>query len=393
MGGILDRLAAAEYYPDLEDIKTKTVFKGFKKSHVACGTNDANESGPPFWYHDTQEILDYYKMMGLYGFVYMMLFWANVAHMRWQYVDMNMLFNSGFEDRKNPSEPNYKWNASDPIVERRYKDPVEIVPFEALLCRVHLISLTAGITVWLLVALSVAIHQFLISSGIYPVETIKMVDRTSDCPWVPRHNNHPGLHEVSIHETKPRPFCFTAPITNIRDGNCLYCHHELIEDAVFGDTVPEKMKTMREKFKKKMFRSYPPSIGDGLDWLVAQRAMYDTGFRILDKFLYPGRYYIDEDVPPRDDDIMRGKELRRLVWWLLWPQTFVCTAVQNVRFFAGLKTPTSIYSLIGDYLGLVMSLAIFWVQYSKWGAKKLESWDRNRDETQNVFSKKASHES
>lgn len=392
MGGILDRLAAAEIYPELDEIPTKQVFKGFKKSHVAVGTNDADEQGHPFWYYDTEETLDFLKMMGLYGFLYMLFLWCYLAHTRWTYTDENRMYNSGFQQNKNPLSPGYVWNSSEPLIERLWIPLNPINSFEQLLSRVHLICLTCGWTVWILVGLSVTLHQFFISSGIYATDSVKMVDRTSDCPWLPRHNLRPGLVEVPIHETKPRPFSFSAPITNIRDGNCLYCHHELIQDAVFGDTVPEKLKEMREKFRIKMYSKLPSSVGKAVSALVSQRKMYNLGYRIDEKFLYPGRYFIDEDVPPREDDVMRGKELRRIVWWLLWPQTFICAAAQNVRYFAGLFPPMGIYVLMADYLGLVMSMAIFWTQYSKWGAKKLENWDRNKDDTENVFSKKASHE-
>ena len=393
MGGILDRLAAAETYPELVDLPKHQAFKGFKKVHVGVGTSDLSEEVASFWYLDTEEILHFSQMMGVFAFLYTLMLWVDLGYMMNQTTGRPPLQGGLIEGTPaydfavegaalhNPQVSNLG------TVLRRYGNPGNQEDFVPILCRVHHVGAVAGWTLWFLVALSVALYQFWVAHFSEP----NLVRRNGDSPWIPRHNHGPGIKKVPIYETKPRAFCFFAPIRTIQDGNCLYAHSELIDDVVFGDTVPEKLKKCREVWKDRLKRWYPPSISDGFDWALARRAIVEDAFGSISKPRpVPGRYFIDEESST-SDDITKGKELRRLLWMLMWVPTILCGLTGMGSIFLS-ADPKSFLILVPLVIVFGMSIFILWFQFGKWGAKKLEMWDREKEESLNPFSKHGSRE-
>lgn len=399
MGGIIDRLAAAETYPDLIDIPTRTAFKGFKKVHVAVGTSDlsSDSHASSFWYLDTEEILSFFNMMGIFGFIFTLLLWFDLGFMRWQ--TTNAAVNAGYwqgtaawyavSGRSPPAQlQNLK-------IERFVIPPNgEAAPIEVKIVQIHFIGVVAGWTAWILIASLVGIHQVLVTTPRFVSAPPELVRRTSDAPWIPRHNSGPGIRKEPVFETKPRPWCFCAPIYSIHDGNCLYAHCELVDDVVFGDTVPDRLKKQREVFKERLKRWYPPSLSRAIDWALSRRTILEDPYTgaITKPRPLPGRYYIDQDVPCDPEEIMKGKELRRLVWMLLVAPAAVCSLVELYTLFT-FRQPTSLLMLLCFVVAFVSSAVIFWIQFGKWGAKKLEAWDRGRAKSENVFSKHGAHHS
>lgn len=388
MGGILDRLAASEAYPELIDLPKHQAFKGFKKVHVGVGTSDLSEEVASFWYLDTEEVLHFLQMMGFFAFLYTLMLWNDLGYMLFQVTGEDpyggIIQGTPIFDFATGYHLHNVNTSGLGTVLRRYSGP-NVPPTMVILSRVHHIGAVSGWTLWFLVAISVGLYQFWTANFCEP----SLVKRNGDSPWIPRHNHGPGIKKVPIFETKPRAFCFFAPIRTVQDGNCLYAHSELIDDVVFGDTVPEKLKKTREVWKDRFKRWYPPSVGEGFEWALARKAIVEDAYGSISKPRpVPGRYFIDEESST-SDDVTKGKELRRLLWLLMWFPSILCALTSLGRFFI-LDSPDSFLILVSVFLVFVNSMGLLWFQFGKWGAKKLEMWDRERENSENPFSRTGS---
>ena len=352
MGNLLDRLAVADAHDELADIAGHHALKGFTHLHAAVGTSDLSHEAASFWFLDTREIIAFFVLICTYGAVYTIQAVSYLAHMRWGYF---------------PRQP----SAS---------------VLEARLALVHLGAVCAGWACLLGICVLVGWRQWWDASQDDVSSMPQLVRRRAPSVWCPLPRRH-GIWRHAITETRPQPWRFVAPISSVGDGNALYSHDELVDELVFGTSVNPQLRAQRREWKARLRAWYPPTLGDAIDWLMARRAIFEDRWGTIARPTpVPGRFFVDYDEEPGPADPMRGKELRRYVWMIMWLPCGAAAICEIIRAWLAVVPPTGL-GWVATVVSVLSALFIMWFQGSTFGAKMVERYDREQDDTENVFSR------
>ena len=382
MGQILDHVAHTEVFDDAFELPVRSAFNhyGFQRVHVGVGTSDVTDHVASFWFLDTGEILSFAFLMYTFAVCYTFQLWSYLCHMRWWYK-----YTGVYVPPANLSAipRNSVWwnmtNYTNTSVGQRDDG------LDERLALVHCGAVCCGWTLWLGVALLVMWRQWRDAWTNDPEAMPKLTERRAPSVWTPAPGTNTGEFPTVVRDVRPQPLRFMAPITCEEDGQVLYSHEELVDDLVFGNELTTQMYEKRARWKDRLNRWYPPSCAEGLDWALARRALVeDARGRIMPLRPLPGRYFIDYDEGGAEGDVMRGKQLRRVLWIVMWLPCGTAGICEIVRYWVSLHPQTAM-AWISFAISFLTSLIIMWLQVASFGARIAESVDRGGAGTDNVF--------